>query len=568
MAHQQQQQQHHPKHQIPPSCTSRGHHRAGAAERDQWWRQSIVKRTLAFVEDDIQHVLGQSPFLLQSRPGSHIALFHRSEIRIGARLGKGGFSHVFEIVAFDLNPQYSQLLTGPQQQLREYYREQTRSGRGRYALKHLQQRLLEEPKSFQCAASDLAVEAAYMSALDHPNILSVRGLPIHGLESFSEGRHDSYFLVLDRLESTLDRKISQWRHGLDMPLLGKAGHALQLAGALDYLHQRGIMFRDLKPQNIGFTADGRLKLLDFGLCRELPVARSHPDDVFEMSGVGTRRYMAVEIVNTSYYNDKADVYSWAMVFWEMLSLERPYTTFSVEDHTSCVCQGGERPRLYKQWPLPIQNLLQHSWATSIPDRLSMKEVECLLRTYIECCRVLDDDVPESPTAAEEQHHNYDLVEAMVHQPQFVLPLSSSDDVVDYNDELQYFAADQADLHYTTDEVYEPPPQQHAQQQQKRHNVYHYSEEANDLLLKGMGSLTTQDMSSQASTADMLSIQSSVFESVATTTTANTTDVSSFDVESIAYPSSPARTTTKPKRNPKSTTKKKPRTKELCRVSSF
>lgn len=359
-------------------------------------KQHTVQKALKFVERDIQHVLSQSPFLQQSNPGDHIALFHRSEIETGRRIGKGGFSNVYEITAFRLHPHYTRLLTEPQQQLREFYQQQTASGRGRYCIKQLQESLLDDsPRSFECAASDLAVEAAYMSALDHPHILSVRGLPIHGLDSLLEGQHDGYFLILDQLEETLDQSIARWKRTEDMPLMNKAGYALQLAGALQYLHERGILFRDLKPQNLGFSSDGRLQLLDFGLCREMPAVQQS-DEVFEMSGVGTRRYMAVEIINTGFYNSKADVYSWSMVFWEMLSLGKPYPTYSVNDHKHFVCQGGERPMLDHQWPLPIQNLLKHSWATNIPERLDMQEVQCLLRTYIECCKLLD-ETPESPT---------------------------------------------------------------------------------------------------------------------------------------------------------------------------
>lgn len=354
--------------------------------RNDWWRQSVVKRTLPSVKQDIQNLLSQSPYLQQSEPGAHVALFHRSEIITGARLGKGGFSYVYEIVDFELNPEYSALLTLTQQQLREHYRNETREGRGHYAIKYLQERLLNDPKSFQCATTDLAIEAAYMSTLNHPNILSVRGLPIHGLDALAQGFHDGYFIVLDRLEETLDKTILSWKKH-DLPILGKAGYALQLASALQYLHRKNIIFRDLKPNNLGFI-DGTLKILDFGLCREMPVALV-PDQLFEMSGVGTRRYMAVEIVNTSFYNHKADVYSWAMVFFEMLNLEKPYPCHSVDDHCKFVCQGGERPPLQKHWPLELQNLLKHSWTTSIPNRLSMEEVECLLRTYLECCRVLD-----------------------------------------------------------------------------------------------------------------------------------------------------------------------------------
>jgi hypothetical protein len=67
----------------------------------------------------------------------------------------------------------------------------------------------------------------------------------------------------------------------------------------------------------------------------------------------------------------------------------------------CCCEenvDGEPPSFVGgSWPLALQNLLKHSWTASISDRLSMKEVQCLLRSYIECCIMLDNE-PDSPTA--------------------------------------------------------------------------------------------------------------------------------------------------------------------------
>ena len=51
--------------------------------------------------------------------------------------------------------------------------------------------------------------------------------------------------------------------------------------------------------------------------------------------------MAPEIFTTHQYNDKADVYSWSMILYEMLRLEKPYPLLSVDDHNRQVCRGGE-----------------------------------------------------------------------------------------------------------------------------------------------------------------------------------------------------------------------------------
>lgn len=106
--------------------------------------------------------------------------------------------------------------------------------------------------------------------------------------------------------------------------------------------------------------------------------------------------MAVEIINTPMYNEKADVFSWAMVFFEMLYLQKPFPTYSMDDHRRLVCEKGERPPLPTCWPQSIRNLLQHAWSDSVQERLSMKEAHCLLRSILESFRMLE--APESPVA--------------------------------------------------------------------------------------------------------------------------------------------------------------------------
>lgn len=151
--------------------------------------------------------------------------------------------------------------------------------------------------------------------------------------------------------------------------------AQELADALNYLHERKIIFRDLKPANIGFSLyNNKLKLFDFGLSRELP-KDGKVDSTFVMSGVGTFRYMAIEVSKGLPYNCKADVYGWSMILWQMLSLRQPYEEYSTkDDYYLKVCEEGKRLKLSGHIPNSIEYLLEDCWTEDISRRLHMNEV--------------------------------------------------------------------------------------------------------------------------------------------------------------------------------------------------
>ena len=355
-----------------------------AAVQEQWWHRTIVHRSLAAVRERLAQVERESLFLQQHPPQPHTALFARSEIHTGPLLGKGGFSLVYAIESFQLDPAISARCTPEQRKWRQQCVKNYEPGS--LCLKHLNASLVNKsPKDFSCALGDLATEAAYLSRLDHPYILSLRGLPLDGLSALRNGQHDSYFIITERLANTLDQWIQQGKKKTatcttvePSRLLEELEYALQLAEAVQYLHGHSITFRDLKPQNIGFAvADRRIQLFDFGLCRELPNVEDNKSDdaVFQMSGVGTRRYMAPEIINgDGRYNLKADVYSWAIVTWEMMSGHKPYAHYSAADHCVMVCQGGERPKLYSHWPEEVRHILMNAWCANVRDRWTMERV--------------------------------------------------------------------------------------------------------------------------------------------------------------------------------------------------
>jgi serine/threonine protein kinase len=104
-----------------------------------------------------------------------------------------------------------------------------------------------------------------LASLSHPNIIKLRGMAAAGTSGFATMKERGYFLLLDRLQCTLEHKIDHWRNfesAMDMD--GKKGAflaerlhvAFDVAAALSYLHEHNILYRDLKPDNIGFDVRG------------------------------------------------------------------------------------------------------------------------------------------------------------------------------------------------------------------------------------------------------------------------------------------------------------------------
>ena len=209
-----------------------------------------------------------------------LAPFKSEEIALGRLLGSGEFSNVYEIKSFQPDPSVSATTSNEEAEKRQFminrqvYRD-TKKASYRYALKHLRPELANRYTSSKYAqlASDLVFEAEVLSTLQHPNIIKLRGIS-HPESTFINGSK-GYFLIIDKLDSTLTDRIGKWKKakkgsrfdilrnsvnstskvvkkGKDEELLSQQLEiGLQVAAALLYLHDKNIIFRDLKPDNIG-----------------------------------------------------------------------------------------------------------------------------------------------------------------------------------------------------------------------------------------------------------------------------------------------------------------------------
>ena len=128
------------------------------------------------------------------------------------------------------------------------------------------------------------------------------------------------YLVLEFVDGTLLREYL--RQHAPLPVEEAIGIAVQLADALQYCHDHGVIHRDLKPENILIEQDGTVKLVDFGIAllqgaRRLTFRRL-------TSGFGTPDYMAPEQVQGDRGDARTDVYALGVMLYEMLTGEVPY----------------------------------------------------------------------------------------------------------------------------------------------------------------------------------------------------------------------------------------------------
>lgn len=243
-----------------------------------------------------------------------------------------------------------------------------------------------------------------MASLSHPNIIKLRGMAASGTSGFATCQERGYFLLLDRLQCTLEHKIDHWcnfeqafKDKGDQQIKRRAFLAERLhvafdvCAALSYLHNNNIVYRDLKPDNIGFDIRGDVKLFDFGLAKELdPALQCGSTEFYELSGnTGSLRYMSPEVARSEPYNLTADVYSFGLLLWQVCSLELPYDGMNRQDHSEFVVYGNERPPLDLSWSTPLRILMKRSWEPDPVVRPPMTSVYKILKREI--CALRDGD---------------------------------------------------------------------------------------------------------------------------------------------------------------------------------
>ena len=191
-------------------------------------------------------------------------------------------------------------------------------------------------------------EAQALASLNHPNIATIYGVEEHAL-------------VMELVEGpTLADRIAQGPMELDeaLPI------ARQIAEALEAAHEKGIVHRDLKPANIKLTAEGKVKVLDFGLAQVAPASSGDSTENSPTltlrathAGIilGTAAYMSPEQARGKTVDKRADIWAFGVVLCEMLTGER---LFPGDDLTGILASVVKDEPDWKRFPGRVRRLVQ------------------------------------------------------------------------------------------------------------------------------------------------------------------------------------------------------------------
>ena len=204
-------------------------------------------------------------------------------------------------------------------------------------------------------------EAQSAGGLQHPNIVTIYDL----------GDADGIpYIAMELLEGeSLDQLISR-RAALPVPL--KLTYALQACRALDYAHKRGIIHRDIKPDNVMLTRDGTVKVVDFGIARVLETSKTQTGML-----LGTFAYMSPEQYHGEHADARSDIWSFGVLLYELLAYQRPFRGATPASLMHSICQQEPAPlqETIPDCPAALEKVIQRVLRKSPEERYqSMEEV--------------------------------------------------------------------------------------------------------------------------------------------------------------------------------------------------
>ncbi|XP_067370236.1 serine/threonine-protein kinase Nek1 isoform X3 [Channa argus] len=212
-------------------------------------------------------------------------------------------------------------------------------------------------------------EVALLAKMSHPNIVQYK-------ESFEEG--GSLYIVMDYCEGgDLFKKINSQK-GILFSEEQILDWFVQICLALKHVHDRKILHRDIKSQNIFLTKDGTVQLGDFGIARVL-------NSTVELARtcIGTPYYLSPEICENKPYNNKSDIWALGCVLYEMCTLKHAFEAGNMKNLVLKIIRGTYPP-VSVHYSQELRSLLAQLFKRNPRERPSVSSI--LDKSFL-CCRI-------------------------------------------------------------------------------------------------------------------------------------------------------------------------------------
>ncbi|KAK7283770.1 hypothetical protein RIF29_13516 [Crotalaria pallida] len=231
---------------------------------------------------------------------------------------------------------------------------------------------------------EFAQEVFILSKIQHKNVIELIGACT---------KPPNLYIVTEYMSGGCMYDFLHMQKGiLTLPSLLKV--AIDVSEGLSYLHQNDIIHRDLKASNLLMGEKGVVKIADFGVARLLDPAG------IMTAETGTYRWMAPEVIEHKPYSHKADIFSFGIILWELLTGKLPYENLTPLQAAIGVVQKGLRPEIPRDTHPKLVELLHHCWHQDPSFRPDFSEILKFLQhisNMVEGKRKLVSCVEATPT---------------------------------------------------------------------------------------------------------------------------------------------------------------------------
>ncbi|KAF3961790.1 hypothetical protein ACB098_07G027500 [Castanea mollissima] len=239
--------------------------------------------------------------------------------------------------------------------------------RGTYNGEDVAIKILERPENdlekAQLMEQQFQQEVMMLARLKHPNIVRFIGACRKPMV---------WCIVTEYAKGGSVRQFLMKRQNRAVPLKLAVKQALDVARGMAYVHEFGLIHRDLKSDNLLINADKSIKVADFGVARiEVKTEGMTPE-------TGTYRWMAPEMIQHRPYTQKVDVYSFGIVLWELITGLLPFPNMTAVQAAFAVVNKGVRPIIPNDCLPTLSEIMTRCWDANPDVRPPFTEVVRML----------------------------------------------------------------------------------------------------------------------------------------------------------------------------------------------